>query len=495
MTFLSPTDQGLGGSTSPSTPAPERSSSASESDRRPGVLFLIPTLEAGGAERVCLHYVNGLTRFRPVLAVQFRRGALLEELCPGIPLEELCPRIRLHEIQRPAPIAAADERNYRRRRGPLRRRLATFVERRLGEGTTRFLQERERRWNALVRRARTALRPPVFNPGGRRRRFGGLPRLHLPFHFLFLLGQARRVAALARETECPIVSGFLPFTNGIALFAKVFFHRRLKVVVNVHSVKSRILEGEPPRERFLIGFLIRRFYPKADRVVAVSEGIRRDLVESFGVPESKILVVHNPIDLDRIRRLSLEPVDHPWVSTPEKPLVVAAGRLVRLKGFDLLLRAFAGLRKSAGARLWIVGDGEERENLEGLVRELRLEERVALLGFRKNPWKYMRLADCLVLSSRVEGSPNVIGEALALGLPVIAADCSPGIGEYLGEGRYGVLVPPEDAPALASGLDDLLADGDLRSRLAAGGAEQAERFALPRAVATYETLLEEVVRE
>jgi glycosyltransferase involved in cell wall biosynthesis len=172
-------------------------------------------------------------------------------------------------------------------------------------------------------------------------------------------------------------------------------------------------------------------------------------------------------------------------------LVVSVGRLVQLKGFDLLIHAFAKVRVSPKARLIIVGEGEQREELEALISELDVRDRVALLGTQANPWKYMARADVVALASRSEAFPNVIGEALALGRPVIATECSPGVAEYLDHGRYGMLVAPNDVDALAAGLERILSDEALRQRYAAAAPSRADSFDVQRIADRYETLLVE----
>lgn len=386
------------------------------------VLFFIPTMEVGGAEQVCLNYLNHLRTLERFLLLQIRKGPLLHKLDPDV----------------------------------------TVLEIRQGESSN---SEGLGRWNhlKLVRMMR-------------------------------LLGNAQRVASLARQYQCSLVASFITAANIITILAKVFFYRRLKVVINVHDVTSRILEHTTlsRSSRFVLRQLIRFLYPRADAIVAVAHGIKRDLIESFGVPAQKIVVIYNPIDVQGVRLRAVESVAHPWFVDRSEPVILAVGRLVKLKGFDLLIRAFAQL--SMKAKLVIIGEGEERSSLEHLIIDLGLTDRVALLGFQENPWKYMARADLFVLSSLTEGMPNVVGEAMALGLPIVATDCSPGVREYLDEGRAGLLVPPSDPRALASGLERLLSDELLRKELAQKGRERIAQFELATAVGAYEKLLESLTR-
>ena len=236
--------------------------------------------------------------------------------------------------------------------------------------------------------------------------------------------------------------------------------------------------------------MVRRLYGRADRIVAASGGIRNDLVERFGLPPEKIRVVPNPIDRDfLLARAAEEPEEDLFGNG--RPTVVAVGRLVRVKGFDILLRAFALLPRESGARLVLVGDGEERRSLRRLAEAEGIADRVVFTGFRANPWAYMARADCLVLPSRTEGLPLVLGEAIALGVPVVAADCSPGVREYVPDESRGLLAPPENPEALAAALKRLLADASLRRSLAADAEERTAPYDPARVRDAFEGLMEE----
>jgi glycosyltransferase involved in cell wall biosynthesis len=169
--------------------------------------------------------------------------------------------------------------------------------------------------------------------------------------------------------------------------------------------------------------------------------------------------------------------------------LLAVATLKHLKGIDLLLRAFASLPRR-DARLVIVGGGPDEQKLRKLARELGIEERVAMVGHRTDPFAYYHHASLLVLSSRTEAFPNVIGEAMAAGCPIVAADCSPGVREYLQDGKCGLLVESEDADALSRGIQRVLEDDALGRRLSAAARERVQEFEIHRAVENYERLLE-----
>jgi glycosyltransferase involved in cell wall biosynthesis len=175
-------------------------------------------------------------------------------------------------------------------------------------------------------------------------------------------------------------------------------------------------------------------------------------------------------------------------------VILAAGRLVALKGFDGLISAFSQLAKTGwDGNLLILGEGEERARLEQLVEEAGLAGRIFLPGFQTNPYPFFQASTIFVLNSWMEGLPTVLLEALALGLPVVATDCPSGPGEILENGKYGVLVPVGDPNKLAKSLGELLHDPQRLSTLRSLGIERARMYNLPEIRALFENFLIESV--
>ncbi len=276
---------------------------------------------------------------------------------------------------------------------------------------------------------------------------------------------------LRREQPDGLISA-LDLTNLIALLVRCAARPRTRVAIQVHSTVSA--QKRSPLKKKLEKLLLARIYPWADCIVAVSHGAARDLARYTGIPVEKIRTIYNPVIPPDLQAKAQEPVDHPWFTQDSPPVILGAGRLVEVKDFSTLLQAFALTRKATNAsstashlqppapRLLILGEGDERPRLEVLASQLGIAADFSLPGYTENPFAYMSKAAALVLSSRLEGLPSVLIEALACGCPVVSTDCPSGPSEILGAGKYGHLVPVGDAQAMSEAILQVL-QGDRRT--------------------------------
>lgn len=244
-------------------------------------------------------------------------------------------------------------------------------------------------------------------------------------------------------------------------------------------------EFNTEKHKWLKIYLIRKAYSDAELVTVVSEGGKEDLIKNFDINDKLIQAIYNPVDLEKIRRMAEEDAG----ITYDKPTIVAGGRLIYSKGFDILLKAFRKVKNHIDCRLLILGKGEERENLISLGESLNLGKDVVFLGFHHNPFKYMKRATVFCTTTRYEGLGNTIIEAMALGLPVIATDCRSGPGETLDGGKYGILVPPEDTDSTAEALISVLSDRNLIEKLSRLSLKRAEDFALEDQIKLWEDVI------
>ena len=222
-------------------------------------------------------------------------------------------------------------------------------------------------------------------------------------------------------------------------------------------------------------FLIKTLYPHADMVINVSKGTKHDLVENFGIDENKQIVIYNPYDIEKIQRLSNEPLA---LDVKKEKTMIAVSRFRPIKNIQMIVRAFATL--SADTNLILVGDGSDEANLRILVDELGIKSRVLFVGGQDNPYQYMSKASLYLSSSRSEGFPNALMEAMICGCVVVSTDCPSGPREILAPqsdstyemksgveyAEFGTLVAVDDIAAMGEALDHLLSHHDTRKSYA-----------------------------
>ena len=268
-----------------------------------------------------------------------------------------------------------------------------------------------------------------------------------------LLGLPKLAGYLRRERPAALISG-LHYANEIALWAKQLALVPTLVIVTEHNTLS-IHAQKRSTDRWS-PLLAKLFYPLASEVVAVSQGVAKDLAQVTGLSESRIKVIYNPIVSPELLDRSRQPLEHPWFQTGELPVILGVGRLEAQKDFPTLIKAFARVRQVKPCRLVILGSGRDRQQLNNLVKELNLEKDVAFLGFVDNPYAYIAKAAVYVLSSAWEGFGNVLVEAMAVGTPVVATDCPSGPAEILDRGKYGFLVPVGDRDKMSEAIIQVL---------------------------------------
>lgn len=260
---------------------------------------------------------------------------------------------------------------------------------------------------------------------------------------------------LRRERPDALLST-LSQPNLIAILAKRLARVPTRAVVREANTPTHEFGGAVKLKNRIVPALIARVYRYADAIVAVSRGVQADLMRLTRLPETRIPYVYNPVITPKLLQQREVALEHPWFAEGALPVVLAVGRLTAQKDFPTLLRAFAQL--SVPARLLILGEGEQRAELEQLAQQLGIAERVQLPGYEPNPFKYMRRAAVFVLSSRYEGLPNALIQAMACGCPVVATDCPSGPREILADGKYGLLVPVGDVDALSDAIQQGLQD-------------------------------------
>lgn len=270
-----------------------------------------------------------------------------------------------------------------------------------------------------------------------------------------------RLTALIRREQPDRIVSFTEGANIPVIVAAALAGRLDRLAVSVRNNPSHFSFPQ----RILVPWL----YPFSEHVVAVSMGVKQAL-ETMGIPGRKMSIIRNPVDVMDHR--AAKPAQIP---TLHGPYILGIGRLEWQKGFDRLLQGFCRLAHS-DVDLVILGEGSERENLLRQAHELGLEKRTHLLGRVVDVRPWYRHAQCFVLSSRYEGWPNVLMEALANGCPAISFDCKYGPSEIIEHGRTGLLVTEGDIEALTGAIARVLGNDFFRKELSEKGLDKANEF-------------------
>ncbi len=296
---------------------------------------------------------------------------------------------------------------------------------------------------------------------------------------------AHVVARYLRDVRPDVLVSALPGPNAVAVCAGELADRAVPIVVTVHNNVGIAYAPEWQEASRIL-------YPMADAVVAVSRGVAGSVDRSLGVDARHIRTIHNGVPVDSVWRLAQEDCTHPWLAGGEPPVILNVGRGVPQKDHPTLVDAFGLARREVDARLLILGrlSASYRERLKSLARAHGVERDLGFVDFDENPYRYMRRAALLALSSRWEGLSMVILEALACGTPVVSTDAPYGPREILGQ--WGDLPPVGDPSALARALVATLrgarpTEKALRTR--------AADFSIEKTTDAYVALFEKLVTE
>jgi glycosyltransferase involved in cell wall biosynthesis len=240
--------------------------------------------------------------------------------------------------------------------------------------------------------------------------------------------------------------------NHTALLARALAGTSTYLALRMGTTVSFDLAGRGALHRWKTRLSMRMLYPRADNVIVVSRGVADDMAAYTGLPRERITVVPSTIVPERMFHEELPKPDHPWFAEGEPPVILGVGELGGRKDFATLIRAFARLRPEFPSRLMILGRGRLRDKLLDLAGELGVAGDVELPGFVDNPFRYLAHARLFAFTSKWEGLPFALIEALAVGVPVVATDCPSGPREVLQDGKYGPLVPVGDDRALAAAM-------------------------------------------
>lgn len=416
------------------------------------VLFILPDLSGGGAERTVVNILKYIDRdrFTPALALLSHKGEYLSLVdAADISCIEL-PRRLQHLLDLPSDSIHSSSLDTLLPR--LRRVPATICQ---------------------IRAIAKALNPDII--------LTSMTGLNILASFAFSSRTTRKFKWIARDGN--------NFTTNIE---NLFKH---KIIQN-----------------FLFK-LIRQRYLQADSILAISKASAAELSSEYKIPTERVSCIYNPVDLNQIwqvissKKQSLRNRSSREHSSRNRHLlsvqhivrgdyIIAVGRLNAQKGFDDLLNALSICHHQYQLRslgLLILGEGSLRQTLEAQVQALSLQRHVVLAGFVDTPWKHMAKARAFVLSSRWEGFAHVLVEAMACRVPVVATDCDYGPKEIIENGNTGLLVTPSQPAYLAKAISDLVKNPLMADRLVDNALSRAKDFDAAKIVREYEKLFTEVV--
>ena len=271
---------------------------------------------------------------------------------------------------------------------------------------------------------------------------------------------------LKREKPDVVLSTLL-ICNIISVLANMLIGSKAKVVLREAispSAENKFLKWDVER---IISFFRKWALKRADAIVAPSYGVAEDLSNVFSINSSKIFVIYNPVDIQKIFAASAEENALIDKLLLDIPVILGIGRLHKQKDFPSLIRAFNEVLKDKNAVLIIIGEGHERKNIEGLIDELQLTDKVYLPGFVENPFPFLKRASVYVMSSLYEGMPNALIQAVVFQKQIVSTTCPSGPSEILDNGAIGCLVNVSDITGLVKGIRK-----GLNNELSISGMEQ-----------------------
>lgn len=293
-------------------------------------------------------------------------------------------------------------------------------------------------------------------------------------------GRLTALRSFIREQRIDVVVSFLSHFSSFV--ATRLAGNGAKFVISQQTPLTAFLDDadyawRQPLRRRVFERVARAVYPRVDLIAATSPGVGDDLIARYGARREQVVIVPNPVDVAEVERRQREPLDTA-LDTAGVPTIVTAGRLADAKNLPLLVDALALLAGRQQFRAWILGQGELEGDLRARLAAAALTDRVHLLGFQANPWKFLSKADVFVLTSRYEGFGNVLIEAMACGQPVVAT-ASPGTRAIVQDGINGLLVEAHEPAAVAAALERVLTEPGLRAGLASAVTARAREFSLP----------------
>lgn len=280
--------------------------------------------------------------------------------------------------------------------------------------------------------------------------------------------------------------------NLAAILSKLANPTPTRIVIREATTPSIYAKHLASWKKKFIMFMCRRLFKRADHVIGVSDDSREDCISYYGLNPDRITRIYSNLITEEDYNKANEPLEHPWFQDDSR-VIISMGRIMPVKGFENLLRAFSMVRKNFNCRLMIVGetsrDTDYFDSIQKLVAELEIAPDVDFVGFQNNPFPYLKNSEVYVLSSKFEGLPGALVQGMAMGCKLISTRCKSGPREILADGKRGQLVPVGDSNALATAIEDVLNQEHDRTLGKKWAAEFSEEVSLERLLETFEKIM------
>lgn len=288
----------------------------------------------------------------------------------------------------------------------------------------------------------------------------------------------KKIVRVINEVKPHSILSTLDHLNIVILALKKLFKSKPRIIIRLANTPSQLFKNMIKRNRIIMKKMVELFYPKADLIIAQCEEMQKDFLDVFPMNNLTLKYIYNPIDIKKIKSSITE--RNPY--NEDKVNFLGVGRLSYQKGFDILIRSFEQVSLYIpNAELTILGEGELKSEYLELVNELGIEKKVNFIGFVDNPYDYYYYSDVYVLSSRFEGFPNSLLEALACNAQVVATSCQSGPAEIL-ESKYGVMADVEDVNSLSDAMITAYREPNMSN-------ERANYFDIDKITDEYERIL------
>ncbi len=341
----------------------------------------------------------------------------------------------------------------------------------------------------------------------------GVPAKRYTYQRLLLpIKRSIKLYSVKKQYKFDVVISFLTIANIVNILSGSKYSR---VFLSVRNYT--MLEKERDFVTDIVELFMKMLYNRAEYIIPVSKVLALSLNKDYGIPFEKMMVIYNPYDLHEInllKNITIDNQEHNAFFNDSK-VVLTIGRLSHQKGYWHLLKAFS-LIGDKSVKLAIIGEGEDKNKIEKLIRDLSISDRVLLLGFQKNPFKYINKSYVYILSSLFEGFPNAMVEAMSCGCPIIATDCKSGPREILCKNEdltrsskdvevveYGILTPPvsdaeswsaniieEEDRIMSHAITKVIEDEHLHHLLSQKGQKRASEFNYQICLSKYKKIIE-----